>query len=99
MMQLVSAKRHKTGQRTYLDISFGLGWDLHDELGARVDHVLENLVVNTIKLNYYGTTLERIKSTYTAPKLSELEAKRYSLPSAKSWSRTPDWYKALYKSP
>ena len=48
MMQLVSAKRHETGQRTYLDISLGLVCDLHDELGARVDHVLEDLVVNAV---------------------------------------------------
>ena len=37
--------------------------------------------------------------TYTAPKLSELDTKRYSLPSANSWSKTPEWRSALYRSP
>ena len=38
-------------------------------------------------------------STYTAPRLSEFDTKRYSFPSFRSWSRTPEWTSESYRSP
>ena len=51
MMQLVSAKRHETGQRTYLNISLGLVGNFHDELGLSIDHVLQDLIIDAVVIH------------------------------------------------
>jgi hypothetical protein len=83
----------------YLDISFGLIGDLHDKFSLSVDHMLKNLLINAVGCRpQYGVVVGYL-DTYTAPKLSELDTNRYSLPSAINWSSTPEWSNALYKSP
>lgn len=81
-----------------LDVGLGLIGDFHDKLGVAVDHVLENGFVDP---GVQGVSVDqyRRECTYTAPKLSELDTNKYSLPSAKSWSKTPLCNRALYKSP
>ena len=75
----------------YLHISLGLVGDFHQEFCPGVHHVLENILVNAegmrLSIALIGYTMG---VTHTAPKLSELETKRYSLPSDSSWSRTPE---------
>ena len=79
--------------QNYLDVSFGLVSYFHQKLGLRVDHVLQNTLINSGAM--VNHRLPNDASTYTAPRLSELETKRYSFPSASSWSRTPECKRAL----
>ena len=78
----------------YLNISFGLVSNFHDKLRIGVNHVLQDALIDTatseIMLDFSTEMF-----TYTAPKLSELETKRYSFPSANSWSSTPECTSAL----
>ena len=69
------------GPSSHLDVSLSFVGDFHDELGLSVDHVLQDRLVDTGRL--FRVVMQRCRrSTYTAPKLSELDTKRYSLPSA-----------------
>ena len=68
--------------RGYLDVSLGFIGDFHDELGLSIYHVLQNALVDAARTMRYDRTGTRTVFTYTAPKLSELDTKRYSLPSA-----------------
>ena len=66
---------------------------------APVSIICCKMLSSTLNPNEDGNCVIANFPTYTAPKLSELDTKRYSLPSANSWSKTPEWRSALYKSP
>ena len=69
--------------RRYLNVSLSLIGDFHDELSLSVDHVLQDVLVDSARaMRTMHTVDEYWVCTYTAPKLSELDTKRYSLPSA-----------------
>ena len=79
------SKRWRVGGLTiaYLDVSLGLISDLHDKFSLGVDHVLKNLLINATDQDLSNLNLlNDHETTYTAPRLSELDTKRYSFPSA-----------------
>lgn len=76
-------------KRSTLDIRLGLISDFHQKVGLTIDHVFEDSLVDASR-ELDLELMKKGKNMYTAPRLSELETKRYSFPSAKSWSRTPD---------
>ena len=68
----------------YLDVGLRLVRYLHEELGSTLDHVLENGLVHTVRRGQSQYERNPVIITDTAPRLSELDTKRYSLPSAMS---------------
>ena len=66
-------------QGSTLDIRLSFVSDFHEELGTTVIHILQNALIDA-KVGFQKSTWSKY-ATYTAPKLSELDTKRYSLPS------------------
>jgi hypothetical protein len=69
--------------RRYLDVSLSFISNLHKELSLSVDHVLQDALVDSALGDEDDKEVDASYGcTYMAPRLSELDTKRYSLPSA-----------------
>lgn len=77
---------------THFDVDLCFAGNFHYEFASGFRHVLENAWVNTTPYENRGLIIfdESGITTDTAPRLSELDTKRYSFPCAIKRSRTPE---------